>query len=123
MGVRQNLLGAAVEGLRAGYGTQGEVLELVRCVRDEERPEVYQVLFQLLETLIYRSQQQGERVELAVAEAVWERVDRLVETPALLNPVAGAAFFGSQSFGDAGRLLLGVAVTGADAAFVSGGGY
>lgn len=92
VGVRQNLLGAAVEGLRAGYGTQGEVLELVRCVRDEERPEVYQVLFQLLETLIYRSQQQGERVELAVAEAVWERVDRLVETPALLNPVAGAAF-------------------------------
>ncbi len=92
VGVRQNLLAAAVEGLRAGYGTQGEVLELVRCVRDEERPEVYQVLFQLLETLVYRSQQQGERVELAVAEVVWERVDRLVETPALLNPVAGAAF-------------------------------
>ncbi|MFP4651381.1 MAG: NACHT domain-containing protein [Phormidium sp.] len=92
VGVRQNLLAAAVEGLRAGDGTQEEVLELVRCVRDEERPEVYQVLFQLLETLVYQAQQRGETVALAVAEAVWEKVDRLVEIPALLNPVAGAAF-------------------------------
>lgn len=93
VGVRQNLLAAAVEGLKAGYGTQAEVLDLFRQVRDERKPEVCQMVFQLLETLVYRAQQQRETVDLAVVEAVLETVDRLVEDPNLATQVARPAFF------------------------------
>ncbi|MBP0003112.1 MAG: hypothetical protein J7642_05220 [Cyanobacteria bacterium SBC] len=93
VGVRQNLLAAAVEGLKAGFGTQEEVLSLFRRVRDEEKPEVCQMVFAVLESAVYVAQQQREMVDLAVAEAIWETIDRVLEKPALANQVARSAFF------------------------------